>query len=219
MVCHRSAVRTLREATPYLSLAMHGNNHTTHELRSLRTPANAVAAMAEGLRRVRRFEQRTGLSVSRIMVPPHESCSELAMEAMVRVGLEGVSMTRPYSWLEGDRGYPYADLRVFRPLAGWGPAELIAPGVPVIVRRGLDEDDAVLRAFLDQPVVQYCHAADLRSGSLRWSEWLRSSTRTPTSAGAAWRRSRAATSRPETKAPSSNSSHRRIESTSRRQTG
>ena len=73
-------------------------------------------------------------------------------------------MTRPYSWLEGDRGYPYADLRVFRPLAGWGPAELIAPGVPVIVRRGLDEDDAVLRAFLDQPVVQYCHAADLRSG-------------------------------------------------------
>ena len=57
---HRSAVRTLREATPYLSLAMHGNNHTTHELRSLRTPANAVAAMAEGLRRVRRFEQGRG---------------------------------------------------------------------------------------------------------------------------------------------------------------
>jgi hypothetical protein len=74
-------------------------------------------------------------------------------------------MTRPYSWVDGDRGLPYGDVRESRPLSGWGPAEVVAGGVPVIVRRGIREEaDAVFRAYLDQPVVHYCHIEDLRDG-------------------------------------------------------
>jgi hypothetical protein len=162
---HRGAVDLMRRGSRYLSLAIHGNNHTKGELRSVKAPAEALALVAQALRRVARFEEKTGLSVSRVMVPPHEACSAVALRAMADLGVEAVSMTRPYSWVTDDRGLPYGDVAEFRPLAGWMPSEFVHSGVPIIVRRGIGDDaDAVLRAYIGQPVIQYCHVADLRDG-------------------------------------------------------
>ena len=46
------------------------------------------------------------------------------------------------------------------------PAQLAGGGLPVVPRYSLDRDldDLVFRAFLEQPLIVYCHHADVRDG-------------------------------------------------------
>lgn len=163
---HPAARRALRESGGALSLLVHGNDHYGGELGRPRTAAEAVALAAQALRRVRSFEERTGIAVDRVMVPPHEECSRATVASLRRCGFEAMTVTQPFPWLgDGEEGW-LARPPGTGPLAGWGPADL-AEGLPVLLRHplsGRSLPELTLRAFLGQPLVLYGHQADLLEG-------------------------------------------------------
>ncbi len=113
--------------------------------------------LAQALRRLDRFEARTGLTVERVMIPPHGVCSMESMSAMLELGYEGVCTFWPFP-------QPPGAVPAGSPLAGWEPAQLLAGGLPVLPRyplTGHPLEDLVLRAFLDQPLVVFGHHWDL----------------------------------------------------------
>lgn len=156
------AVAIFRDKPERLSLAIHGNDHRRGEL-GISDERTATTIAAQALRRVMSFESRTGLRVARIMVPPHEACSKTTMSALMKLGYEGVSLTRAYQWRSVVGDAPHAGREESPEIAGWFPAEVLANGFPIFVRRPfLDCDDITLRVFLGQPIVLYGHAEELR---------------------------------------------------------
>ena len=151
---HQGVARVFRERRQELSLLIHGNDHTLGELERPRTTEDATVVVAEALRRIHALERRAHLEVSRLMVAPHNRCSEQVMRAMLRTGFEGLchALSLPGS--------------MRRPLAGWEPAELLAGGFPVFPRLLITgpRDDLVLRSFLGQPLIVYLHSEDLVDG-------------------------------------------------------
>lgn len=146
-----------------LSLLVHGNDHVREELRALREPAAALAAAAQARRRARRLQQRAGVTVDRIMTPPHGLCSEQMARAIAAVGFDALCAEHPLPWT--DR-LPDDSL-----LAGWRPAEFVG-GCAVIPRIPLGSSRAsiALRAFLDHPLVIYGHHDDVAGGLDRLAE-------------------------------------------------
>ncbi len=163
---HPAARRALRESAGALSLLVHGNDHDGGELGRPRTVAEAVAMAAQALRRVRSFEDRTGIAIDRVMVPPHEECSRATLTGLRRCGFEAITMTQPFPWLgDGEEGW-LARPPGTGPLAGWRPVDL-AEGLPVLLRHPLSRrslPELTLRAFLGQPLILYGHQADLLEG-------------------------------------------------------
>ena len=148
----------LAENPRALSLLMHGNDHAAHELGRLDSDARAAAAIAQALRRVASLERRCGLGVERVMVPPYEDCSQAALRAMFRLGIEAACVSRP---TRGTSARP-------RPLRWPGgiPRSSSRAGIPVLPRYPLsgDRDDLPLRAFLGQPLILYGHHWDFAGG-------------------------------------------------------
>jgi len=165
---HPRALRALRESDGALSLLVHGNDHYGGELGRLHDGAEALAQAAQALRRVRAFERRTGLRVERVMVPPHEQCSQAAATALRRCGFEALTVTQPFPWL-GDGGRSWlAHPPEAGPLVGWHPVDY-AEGLPVLLRHpivGRSLPEMSLRAFLGQPLILYGHQSDLDEGGL-----------------------------------------------------
>jgi hypothetical protein len=146
---HPGVARLFRE-NQTLSLLLHGNDHVREELIRPRTGEGALGLLAQALRRVEAIERRARIKLSRLMVAPHNRCSEQMMRAMVRSGFEGLchAVSAPSS---SDRA-----------LAGWQPAELVGGGLPVFPRLHVrnPRDDLVLRSFLGQPLIVYGHHED-----------------------------------------------------------
>jgi hypothetical protein len=143
---------------------VHGNNHLSRELAGFRDQDAADAQLAQAYRRVESLESRAGVSVARLVAPPHGACSEVAAAAMLRCGFEGATMNRPFPW----RAQPPGD----RLLAGALPADLVAGGLPIISRLPFAAgfDDLVLRAWLGMPLVLYGHHADGKHDFRRFQE-------------------------------------------------
>jgi hypothetical protein len=141
-----------------VSLLMHGNDHSSRELGRLRDDHQAELAIAQAQRRIAKLERRSGVEVQRVMAPPHGACSENALRAMLRLGIEAACISRPYPWRDG--------LPSPTPLAGWLPADLVAGGMPVLPRLSLSaaREDLALRALLGQPLILYGHHWDFASG-------------------------------------------------------
>jgi hypothetical protein len=154
----RRAASLLAQNASALSLLVHGNDHIAEELGRLRDDAEAQAAIAQALRRIAALERRSGVSVDRVITPPHGACSEAALRAMYRLGLEAIAVTPPYPWRQG--------LPASTPLAAWHPAELVAGGLSVLPRYHLNEarDELALRALLGQPLILYGHHEDFAQG-------------------------------------------------------
>jgi hypothetical protein len=164
---HPRAVRLFREGAAHLSLCVHGNDHDGPELGRPRLDAEAMAIVAQALRRTTAFEQRTGIAVDRVMVPPHERLSEPVARALYACGFQAVTTTRPYPWVAdtSDRSWLTRPPAV-GPLAAWGPIDVIAGGLSVLLRADFREhprEDLALRAFLGQPLILYGHH-DLLAG-------------------------------------------------------
>lgn len=163
---HQGALRALSQSRGAISIAVHGNDHDGGELGAVASEAEAVPLAAQALRRIDAFERRTGAPVDRVMVPPHERCSEAALGGLLRCGFEAISMTLPFPWLAQP---PHAWLT--RPagvdaLVGWRPADFIR-GLPLLLRHPLADRspaELALRAFLDQPLILYGHHDDLPDG-------------------------------------------------------
>jgi hypothetical protein len=164
---HPAAVSLLRRSRS-LSLLVHGNDHFGGELGREATEQEALAVASQALRRIAAFERRTGVAVPRVMVPPHEACSEPMARALVRTGFDAITMTRPYPWVETSPSWLAAPPTAEAPL-GWWPADA-APGLPpVLLRHPLASPlhtpaEVALRAYLDQPLILYGHHDDLRGG-------------------------------------------------------
>jgi len=152
------AAALVRENPAELSLLMHGNDHVARELGRLATSAEAEPVIAQALQRIAALERRSGVVVDRVMAPPHGACSEPALAAMFRLGIEAACISRPYPWRDG--------LPAPTPLAGWRPAELVAGGLPVLPRHSLSlpREDLVFRALLGQPLILYGHHQDFAHG-------------------------------------------------------
>lgn len=168
---HSKAAALVRERDP-LSLLIHGNDHLAQELG--RANGNALAIAAQAQRRIEAFERRSGVSVSRVMAPPHEACSEAIADALPRTGFEAITMTRPFPWLARSADQWLAETPHSR-LTGWHPADVAPSGLPVLQRHPLRGDghspgEVVLRAYLDQPLILYGHQEDLADGLDRLAE-------------------------------------------------
>jgi hypothetical protein len=165
---HPAAVRALQESAGAISLSVHGNDHNGGELGRQLTEAGGLALAAQALRRIGAFERRSGIAVDRVMVPPHEECSEAMVQGLLRCGFEAITMTRPYPWLARPPRTWLARPEGVDALVGWRPADF-AGALPVLLRHPLltrDAPELVLRAFLDQPLILYGHHGDLAGGGL-----------------------------------------------------
>lgn len=111
---HRATIRLFKSRPDRLSVIVHGNNHVRGELSTPKDSTTARALAAQALRRIMRFEARTGLAIDRVMVPPHGLCSLEMAQALAAVGFDALSALHPLPWLEE----PPAD----RMLAGWEAA-------------------------------------------------------------------------------------------------
>jgi hypothetical protein len=163
---HPAALRALKQSKGAISLLVHGNDHDGGELGRVSTEANALALSAQALRRVEAFGRRTGVAVDRVMVPPHEACSQATLGGLRRCGFEAITMTRPYPWVEFEPHSWLARPEDAGPLVGWGPAEFVE-GVPTLLRHPIADRSAAeltLRAFLDQPLILYGHHEDALGG-------------------------------------------------------
>lgn len=164
---HPGVARLFRDGADRLSVCVHGNDHTGPELGKLHSDRDAVALAAEALRRTSAFERRARVRVSRVMVPPHERLSEPAARALLRCGFEAVCVTRPYPWTRQGPETPWLTRPPGHgPEVACGAAELVAGGLPLMLRRPFDHsrEDLVLRAFLGQALILYGHHDDLVGG-------------------------------------------------------
>jgi hypothetical protein len=166
----KRAVQTFRDAPSCLSLAMHGNDHTYAELAVDRRPDAASALFEQAVARIERFEGRTGLHVSRVMIPPHGLSSDEMLDAMVGARIEALCRA-PGWWHAWPRDRASG--------ARWGMADMSPAGAPVLGRHPLRDanalDDATLDLYLDQPAILYGHhydVADGYDGLARAAEWL-----------------------------------------------
>jgi hypothetical protein len=167
-LAHPGAARVLRE-NPGISLCVHGNDHFGGELGRVREQDEALALAAQALRRIATFERRTGLPVSRVMVPPHEECSEPMATALARTEFAAITMTRPFPWLSAPPQHWLTASGESAALSGWDPADVTEGGLPVLLRHPLADAhfsaaEAALRAYLDQPLILYGHHDDLADG-------------------------------------------------------
>ena len=151
------AVSIFTRRSDRLSLAIHGNDHLPDELLRTRAPADAMALAAQALRRVGRFELRTGLEVSRVMLPPHGMCSRAVTGALAELRFDGLCSLHPNPWTER--------AATDRALAGWTPATFV-DGCAVVSRLPLNDSgpELAMRAYLGQPLVLYGHHADVADG-------------------------------------------------------
>jgi hypothetical protein len=154
---HPRAVRLFRQRKG-LSLLMHGNDHLSCELGRELPESDLTRVAAQAQRRAAGLERRTGLSVARVMAPPHGACSEGMLRTLRRTGFDAACISRPFPWLERPPANALA--------AQWQISDVLEGCVPVIPRYSFDglAQDIVLRAYLDQPLILYGHHWDLSGG-------------------------------------------------------
>ena len=149
---HRRAGALFREHAARLSLLFHGNDHVANELARSRSTAAADEMVSQAIGRIGDLEARAGISVSRVMAPPHGACSEDTIAALGRHGFDAVCVSR-------------GSLRHHNPGAPWlatlgmGALDEIA-GLTLIPRFGLTPscaNDILIAALLHQPVVPMTH--------------------------------------------------------------
>jgi hypothetical protein len=151
---NRRVADIFRSKRRYLSMMMHGVNHIADELARKYSPQDALALLATGLRRIARFETRSGVQVDRVMAAPHGAFEESMADPMLRLGYEGgcvsigsLARWNPNKQWRADLGLPMA-----QPL---GTLDF-----PVFHRTGTIELDIRLSAFLGHPVVIATHHHD-----------------------------------------------------------
>jgi hypothetical protein len=166
-LAHPRAVRLFQRHADQLSICVHGNDHRGPELGMVCSSADGTALAAQALARAREFERRTGVAIDKVMVPPHEALSESAARGLLAGGFEAVCASRPYPWIdERSARSPLAAPPERGALAAWSSREIVAGGLPMLLRAGFNapREDLVLRAFLGQPLILYGHHDLLADG-------------------------------------------------------
>jgi hypothetical protein len=149
-----------KEQAARLSLCMHGNDHTHTELGATLDSEGFTRMLAQALRRIDQFEKKSGVPVSRVMVPPYGAFRESVANPMLNLGYEAVCVSRASltSWNKG---------RAWAATFGHSVAEFIGTGFPVIPRQVMapgHEGTYRLAAFLGQPIIPHGHHQDCANG-------------------------------------------------------
>ena len=156
---HAKTAKQFRENKKRLSLLVHGNNHTRHELARESSPLGCSALLQQAQRRIEKLERRANVSVDRVMVPPHGACSANMLAALPGAGFEGACLST-------------GSLSAHNPSAEWirelgfRPAEQIL-GCPVLPRWalvGIEDSELLVAAYLGRPLILRGHHGDLRDG-------------------------------------------------------
>jgi hypothetical protein len=156
------AAALVRDNPSALSLLIHGNDHAADELGRLSCEADAELMLAQALRRADALERRSGVTVQRVMVPPHEACSMAALKALCRLGFEAACIGRRHPWKDYEPAPPAARW----PLLKWHPTDLIDGALPILPRYLMDRprEELALRALLGQPLIVFGHHWDFAEG-------------------------------------------------------
>lgn len=142
-----------------LSLLVHGNNHTKHELAREATAQGCSALLHQARKRIEQLERRASVVVDRVMVPPHGACSTAMLAALPAAGFEGACLSS-------------GSLAAHNPGADWvrelgfRPAEQIL-GCSVLPRWamiGISQSELLVAAYLGRPLILRGHHGDLRDG-------------------------------------------------------
>jgi hypothetical protein len=162
----RRVASLFRTNAARLSLAIHGNEHTYLEMARLDGEASRLALLAAALRRVQELETRHGLSVCRVMEAPHAVMECSQSDGMIALGYEAV-MVSTRLFLQYNRPRPCS-------LAtGFGAAEWLPGGlarIPRIILSPHWRTEAMLAAFLRQPIVIAGHHCDARNDLAQLAE-------------------------------------------------
>lgn len=156
---HGETASRFRAHATRLSLLVHGNNHTRNELAREASPAGCAALLQQAQRRIGRLEARAGLSIDRVMVPPHGACSATMLAALPGEGYDGACISAGSLSAHN----PGAD---WIPELGFRPAEQIL-GCPVMPRWALgnvEDAELLVAAWLGRPLILRGHHGDLRDG-------------------------------------------------------
>jgi hypothetical protein len=156
---HKSTAELFRKNAKYLSLCVHGNNHTREELAGNYSQSARVSLLNQAIRRVERLERNARIRVCRVMVPPHGACSEEMLAELPRCGFEAACIS-------------HGSLLAYNPSKRWtrqlglSPSEIIA-GCPVLPRwaiTGNARNTILVAAYLRQPIILRGHHQDLKDG-------------------------------------------------------
>jgi hypothetical protein len=156
---HGGAVEIFQRNPGRLSLCVHGNDHTKRELAQNYTLVGRIALLRQAIRRIEKLARRSGLPISKVMVPPHGACSHEMLAEIVGCGFESACISHGSL-----RAHNRA--RAWTKALGYLPAETIE-GCPVLPRWGFvgtTENTILLAAFLDQALVLRGHHQDLKGG-------------------------------------------------------
>ena len=157
---HSEAATLLQQNQAYLSLLMHGNNHAKVEFGSALDAGSYTRSLAQAIRRIERFEQRSGVSVARVMAPPYGALREIVADVMTSLGYEAACVSRSSltSWNK-EKHWPST--------FGHSVAEFVGAGAPIIPRHVMawgHEGSYRLAAFLNQPIIPHGHHQDCAGG-------------------------------------------------------
>ena len=156
---HAATAALFRNHPNRISLVVHGNDHVKHELARPYTRPERVGLLQQAIHRIQRLEQRAGVPVCRVMVPPHGACSEVMLGELPRHGFKAACIS-------------HGSLRAHNPTSPWvgtlgyRPSELIL-GCPVSPRWGLAGNTTnviLVAAYLKQPLILRGHHQDLKAG-------------------------------------------------------
>jgi hypothetical protein len=167
---HPETARLFRENLSRISLLIHGNNHTCAEMAFPGSDAHKLGLLAQALRRIERFEKKSGLEVSRVMAAPHSACSGDMLHLMLQLGFEAVCLP----W---DSYLSYNSHRHWSPTTGLDMVDFQGCGLPIIPRVRLRPEwnsqlklyhnwktEIILSAFLRQPIIPIGHHQDAGEG-------------------------------------------------------
>jgi hypothetical protein len=145
-----------RSEHPRLSLIVHGNNHTWHEMLRPGNGTRGLETAAQALRRIDRLDNKYGLSVARIMEPPHGPVLAEMFPHLVSLGY-GAALATFELLVRMNR------LSAWPATIGLESSTIIAGGLPVIpsIRAYPSwKNDVMLAAFLRQPIAVTVHHQD-----------------------------------------------------------
>ena len=156
---HNATAQLFRNNTKYLSLLVHGNDHTRNELARDYNRAERIFLLNQAMKRIERLQKSAGVEVSPVMAAPHGACSEAMLAELPGCGFEAACISHS-SLRSHNRSKTWTrDL-------GYLPSEWIQD-CPVLPRWGFSPDlhnRILLAAYLSQPMIIRAHQEDLKNG-------------------------------------------------------
>ena len=154
-------IRFFQSNKKYFSLAIHGNNHIQYELDKNHDSQTCQMLLSQALKRVSSFEQKNGIDIDRVMIPPHGMCAQQMVQEISKLDFDSILINRPFPWLhtiEASKNHQSENPEI----VSWYPADLVEGAF--IIPRQTSFKNMVLKLFLNKPLILLYHHQDVREG-------------------------------------------------------